>query len=84
MLNNETAGRNDPTLGWKNSVRGGIDVHTIPGTHEAYIRQYVRVAGQKLRECLDQAASANSSSRSPTGHKLDVEFEPKGVARLDM
>jgi thioesterase domain-containing protein/acyl carrier protein len=84
MLNNETAGRDDPTLGWKNFVRGGIDVHIIPGNHEAYIRQYVRIAGGKLRECLDDASSKNSSSRSPMGHKPDVEFEPKSVTRFDM
>ncbi len=62
MLNNETAGRGDPTLGWKNIVLGGIDVQTIPGNHEAYIRQYVRLAGEKLRECLDKAAAENLSA----------------------
>jgi amino acid adenylation domain-containing protein len=75
MLNNETVGHSDPTLGWKNFVLGGIDVRTIPGDHEAYIRQYVYVAGEKLRECLDQAAAdipPSSSVMEPT-HNLDNE-----------
>jgi len=52
MLNNETTVAEEPTLGWKEFVRGGIEVHTIPGDHDAYITDYVRIAGAKLQECL--------------------------------
>ena len=67
MLNNSSSGQGDPTLGWMNLVLGGIDVQTIPGNHEAYIRQYVRVAGEKLRECLEKAAAENSPSSDQMG-----------------
>jgi len=81
-LNSETTGSADPTLGWKNLVGGGIDVHKIPGDHEAYIRQYVRIAGEKLRHCLDKAVSAHSRVNNPTENIQIVENEPKSVTGL--
>ena len=82
MLNSETAASADPTLGWKNLVGGGIDVQKIPGDHDAYIRQYVRIAGEKLRECLDQAASANSLVSNQIENIQTVGIEPESVTRL--
>jgi thioesterase domain-containing protein/acyl carrier protein len=82
MLNSETTGSADPTLGWKNLVGGGIDVHKIPGDHEAYIRQYVRIAGEKLRHCLDQAVSAHSRVNNLTENIQIVGNEPKSVTGL--
>jgi len=55
MLNNETYGNGDPTLGWADLVGGGIDVHKIPGDHEAYIRRYVKTAAVQLKACLEKA-----------------------------
>jgi aspartate racemase len=71
MLNNSNAGASDPTLGWKNLVLDGIEVQTIPGNHEAYIRQYVRIAGEKLRACLEKAAVVNRAAMSQTAPTAD-------------
>jgi hypothetical protein len=77
MLNNETVGR--PTslgaLSWR-----WIDVHTVPGNHEAYIRQYVRIAGENC--ALLKYASSKNLSREVNG--AWISFEPKNIARFDM
>ena len=54
MLNNETSCNGDPTLGWASLVAGGIEVHQIPGDHQAYIRRYVKTAAVQLKECLEK------------------------------
>jgi len=55
MLNNERVCQGDPTLGWSGLVSGGIEVHQIPGDHEAYIRRNVKAAAMELKECLERA-----------------------------
>jgi len=52
MLVNEKASKRDPTLGWSPWIAGGIEVRSVPGDHEAYIRLYVKTAADILAECL--------------------------------
>ncbi|MCP6762150.1 MAG: amino acid adenylation domain-containing protein [Fischerella sp. CENA71] len=44
----------EPTLGWKNLAKGGVDIHWIPGDHLTLIsKPNVEILAQKLRHCLD-------------------------------
>ena len=38
---------------WARIVGGPAEIHTVPGDHEAYIRDHVKIAAQQLRICLD-------------------------------
>jgi len=43
----------DPQLGWGAWAQGGVEVHTIPGSHiHMVIEPNVRVLAEKLRRCL--------------------------------
>jgi amino acid adenylation domain-containing protein len=54
----------DPTMGWSDWARGGVDVHIVPGNHANLMYEpHVEVLAQKLTACLDQAQSA-----APAGH----------------
>lgn len=55
LLTNEESNGRDPTLGWKGSVTGGIEVHSLPGSHITYIRNQVPAAAQHLRGCIETA-----------------------------
>lgn len=55
LLINEEEYANNPSLGWKGLIGGGIEVHKLPGNHNSYIRENVRVAANKLKECLERA-----------------------------
>lgn len=45
----------DPTLGWSNWVRGGIELSWLPGDHMAIVQEpNVPVLAQKLRTILDR------------------------------
>jgi thioesterase domain-containing protein len=46
----------DQSLGWSALVAGGVEVQRVPGHHLNFLRQpHVKVVGQKLSLCLDQA-----------------------------
>ena len=46
----------DATLGWKDLVKGQIEVHQIPGDHYSIIREPgVGLLTQKLAVCLNRA-----------------------------
>jgi amino acid adenylation domain-containing protein len=62
MLVNEKASMTDATLGWSELIEGGIETQTIPGDHEAYIRQYVKTAAGVLRDCLARASVLESNA----------------------
>jgi amino acid adenylation domain-containing protein len=54
----------DPTMGWSDWARGGVDVHVVPGNHANLMYEpHVEALAQKLTACLDQAQSA-----APAGH----------------
>jgi len=56
--------REDPTLGWSELARNNLcATHAVPGDHDSYLREYVHVTAQQLRQCLEQAEkrAANKS-----------------------
>jgi len=55
LLVHDDIERADPTLGWKKFVRGGIEVCTVPGNHNTYIRDHVETTAERLREYLEAA-----------------------------
>ena len=57
LLINEETYQSSPNLGWEGLLKGEIEVHKLPGDHTSYIRDHVRVAAQKIRECLEKAES---------------------------
>jgi thioesterase domain-containing protein/acyl carrier protein len=44
----------DPTEGWSKVVRGEIRVRSVPGDHKSYIRDFVKEAAMRLRDCLEE------------------------------
>ncbi|HVB29717.1 MAG TPA: amino acid adenylation domain-containing protein [Terriglobia bacterium] len=51
----------DPTLGWSEWARGGVEVHIVPGNHANLIYEpHVEVLAEKLTACLNQAQSAEA------------------------
>jgi thioesterase domain-containing protein len=53
--------RRDRTLGWGALVRGGLEIHRVPGDHDSYIREHVEITAAKLRECLESAAGRETT-----------------------
>jgi amino acid adenylation domain-containing protein len=49
------------TLGWKEFVAGGIELHVLPGSHLTYIRDHVEVAAARVRDCIERAAAATAA-----------------------
>ncbi|MCC6697661.1 MAG: SDR family NAD(P)-dependent oxidoreductase [Candidatus Hydrogenedentes bacterium] len=46
----------DPTLGWGEVARGGLDVITVPGNHAVLlIKPYIETVGATIKECLIRA-----------------------------
>jgi len=56
LLNEEYYSR-DRTLGWGQLALKGLEIHKVPGDHDTYIREHIKATAQKLRHCLDTAAS---------------------------
>jgi amino acid adenylation domain-containing protein len=55
---------NDPTMGWGNFTRHGVEVHTVPGTHATMAREpNVQVLASTLKLCLEQAVFELISDR---------------------
>ena len=53
----------DPYLGWRDLVSGGIEVHHIPASHLNILQEPgVTVLAAKLRECLERVPSRMSLS----------------------
>lgn len=47
--------REAPALGWNRLVAGGVDVHTVPGTHfTLMIEPHVALVAERLRTCMDR------------------------------
>jgi aspartate racemase len=52
----------DPELGWGKLAAGGLEIHDVPGDHlEILVEPNVRVLGEKLKACLDEALSVSDS-----------------------
>ncbi len=46
----------DPLNGWGELVRGGLEVHVVPGDHNTILsKRNALVLGEKLRACLLEA-----------------------------
>ena len=63
------------TLGWKNFVTGGIDLHVLPGSHLTYIREHVHITGARIRECLERAKAGVAAPAMQPGLRV------RGAAR---
>jgi len=66
LLVHEESRRDDhrATLGWKNLVVGGIELHLLPGNHVTYIRDHVEAAAHQIRACVDRADAQPPESRT--------------------
>jgi len=54
----------DPLNGWGEWVRGGLEVHAVPGDHNTILsKRNMRVLGEKLRACLLEAQSHQPTVR---------------------
>jgi amino acid adenylation domain-containing protein len=52
LIANEEWCKEDPTFGWRAS--GGVEVHSIPGTHNTYMRDHSKMVADVLKKCLAQ------------------------------
>lgn len=57
MLVNEVDARRHPDLGWRRLAAGGVTIHTVPGDHYSYIRDHAKDTAERLRDCLQKAAT---------------------------
>jgi thioesterase domain-containing protein len=66
LLVHEESHRDDhrATLGWKDLVVGGIELHLLPGNHVTYIRDHVEAAAHQIRACIDKADAQPPESRT--------------------
>jgi len=54
----------DETLGWRQFVAGGIEIHEVPGHHGSVVAEpYVGVLAEKLAECIDRTLPAQETKR---------------------
>jgi thioesterase domain-containing protein/acyl carrier protein len=57
----------DPTLGWSALARGGVDVHSVPGTHQSIVRPpHVHAVADRLRACVDPARATGGERDQPS------------------
>jgi amino acid adenylation domain-containing protein len=68
VLANEGWYEADPTMGWVEVARGGLDVHKIPGDHNTYITKNIRLVADRLRECLEKA-KREAEQGNKNGHQ---------------
>jgi thioesterase domain-containing protein/acyl carrier protein len=64
--------RKDPALGWSGLVQSDLHTQVVAGDHETYLREYVQVAAQQLRKCLEEteirAAGKSVASENVHAH----------------
>lgn len=61
----------DPTLGWKELVKGELEIHEVPGHHGSIVAEpYVRALAEQLGQCLEKASIKENCIRMklPFGH----------------
>ena len=47
--------RQNPTMGWSEFARGGLEIHQIPGDHFTCVKEHAETTGTLLRSCLHSA-----------------------------
>jgi thioesterase domain-containing protein/aryl carrier-like protein len=58
----------DPTLGWDAVAAGGVDVYTVPGSHQTMIEApHVETLAEVLRACIARAERGLGRTASPMG-----------------
>ena len=57
MLVNEVDARRHPDFGWRRLAAGGLTIYTVPGDHYSYIRDHAKDVAERLRDCLEKAAT---------------------------
>jgi thioesterase domain-containing protein/acyl carrier protein len=55
LLVNENAFALNPTLGWEKLAGWGLDIHKLPGDHDACVPENIPLVARILMECLDKA-----------------------------
>ncbi len=46
----------EPTLGWSELTKSGVEVHIVPGNHLTMLRKpHIQVLSKQLRQCLEKA-----------------------------
>ena len=56
----DAASKVDSKLGWGGLAAEGIEIHNIPSSHLGMLKEpYVRVLGEQLKACLEQAQANN-------------------------
>ncbi len=52
IIANEEWCKANPTFGWPAS--GGVEVYSIPGTHNTYMRDHSKMVAEVLKKCLEK------------------------------
>jgi thioesterase domain-containing protein len=54
----------DPTIGWENIARAGVEIHWLPGDHHSMVAQpHVQQLAAQLQSCLDRSLTAPGGSQ---------------------
>jgi thioesterase domain-containing protein len=64
LLLNQEWHAQDPTLGWGDLARGGIDTHVIAGDHRMFHKDRIASVAAPLRHCLTAAIAAGRERRA--------------------
>ena len=55
----------DPTIGWKNLARAGVEIHWLPGDHHTMVAQpHVQELAAQLQVCLDRSLTIPGGSQN--------------------
>ncbi len=53
----------DPTIGWENLARAGVEIHWLPGDHHTMVAQpHVQQLAAQLQSCLDRSSTTPGGS----------------------
>jgi thioesterase domain-containing protein/acyl carrier protein len=55
LIGNEEELRHDRDFGWTGFSEGGLDVHLIPGSHDAMLSEHGKEVAQIIRQRIDEA-----------------------------
>jgi thioesterase domain-containing protein/acyl carrier protein len=54
----------DPTIGWENLARAGVEIHWLPGDHHTMVAQpHVQQLAAQLQSCLDRSLTTQGGSQ---------------------
>lgn len=66
----------DPTFGWNDWTRGGVDIHIVPGNHATMVyKPYVAELAEQLEACLDQVRAAEECTADIVNIRNDSSEE---------